>query len=125
MPNRAPGPQMRRSQAIAMTQPPPTATPWTWAIVAVFTLSKRPITRSSRDSYASASSGVRKSLNWLMSVPATKARSPAPRRTRTLTAGSASAASQASRRASYIAHVIALRAAGRLKVRVATGPSTS
>ena len=58
-----------------------------------------------------------------MSVPATKA-SPVARITNTRMAGSASTRSQASTSASYIAHVIALPASGRLNVKNATGPST-
>src|SRR3982751_3786875 len=60
-----------------------------------------------------------------MSVPATNALPPAPRRTRTRIAASVSTRSQASTSASYIAQVIALRASGRLKVSVAIGPAVS
>src|SRR5262245_17095540 len=60
-----------------------------------------------------------------MSVPATNALPPAPRSTRTRTAASPSTRSQASTSASYIPQVIALRASGRLKVSVATGPAVS
>ena len=60
-----------------------------------------------------------------MSVPATKAFPPAPRRTMTRTAASLSSAPQNSTRASYIGQVMALRASGRLNVTVAMGPSRS
>src|SRR5262245_30422842 len=59
-----------------------------------------------------------------MSVPATNA-PPAPRSTKTRKPGSASTRSQAETSASYMPHVMALRASGRLKVRKATGPSMS
>jgi hypothetical protein len=51
-----------------------------------------------------------------MSVPDTKALSPAPRRMRTRTESSVSIRRQISPMRSYIAKVIALRASGRLKV---------
>src|SRR5215218_3347858 len=60
-----------------------------------------------------------------MSVPATKALSPAPSSTITRMSSSASAFSHASYRPSYIPHVIALRWRGRLKVTVRTPPSAS
>src|SRR5262245_28832637 len=58
-----------------------------------------------------------------MSVPATKALPPAPRRISTRIVSSRSTRSHASTSASYISHVIALRASGRLNVRIASGPS--
>src|SRR5262245_36245366 len=58
-----------------------------------------------------------------MSVPATNAWPPAPRSTRTRIASSASTSAQARARPSYMLHVSALRAAGRLKVSVMIGPS--
>src|SRR6185503_14580620 len=58
-----------------------------------------------------------------MSVPDTNALPPAPLRMKTRTCGSASTFSHALTSASYIAHVIALRACGRLKVRKANGGS--
>src|SRR6185369_6065324 len=60
-----------------------------------------------------------------MSVPDTNACPPAPRRISTRIDASASTRSHAATSASYIAHVIALRASGRLNVRIASGPSTS
>src|SRR5215468_3662756 len=60
-----------------------------------------------------------------MSVPATNALPPAPRRTSTRTEESRSTSSQTSLKRSYMFHVIALRAAGRLNVRVTMGPSRS
>src|SRR5438094_5072121 len=60
-----------------------------------------------------------------MSVPATNALPPAPRRINTRIVASESARSHASTSASYIRHVMALRASGRLKVSVASGASTS
>ena len=51
-----------------------------------------------------------------MSVPATNALPPAPRRTSTRTSSSASTASQCATSASYIAKVIALCASGRSNV---------
>ena len=68
------------------------------------------------------SSADTKDVNWLMSVPATKA-SPAPRSTNTRMPSSESTCSQASTSASYIGQVIAFRASGRLNVRNATLPS--
>jgi hypothetical protein len=58
-----------------------------------------------------------------MSVPETNAFPPAPLRMKTRTWGLVSTSSHARRSASYIAHVIALRACGRLKVRTAKGGS--
>src|SRR4051795_11583416 len=63
------------------------------------------------------------SRNWVMSVPATNARPPAPRSTSTRTPSSSSARLQASSSPSYIANVIALRASGRLNSTVSTAPS--
>ena len=80
------------------------------------------MTRSIRRSYAIPSSADANDVNWLMSVPATKA-SPAPRSTNTRMRSSASTWSQASASASYIGQVIAFRASGRLNVRNATLPS--
>ena len=57
-----------------------------------------------------------------MSVPVQNT-SPAARMTNARTAASASTRSQASTSASYIAHVMALPASGRLIVRCATGPA--
>ena len=88
-----------------------------------FTRSSRSIRRSPSRSYSMPASAVSKTLNWLMSVPATKALPPAPRRTNTRISSSASTSSQAWSRRSYIVQVMALRAWGRLKVRVSTGPS--
>src|SRR5882724_942856 len=60
-----------------------------------------------------------------MSVPATKASSPAPRNTITRTSASVSAISHALARSAYIRQVRALRCAGRLNVTRNTGPSRS
>src|ERR1041384_1301503 len=60
-----------------------------------------------------------------MSVPATNALPPAPRRINTRIAPSSSTRSQARISASYISQVIALRDSGRLNVRIASGPSTA
>src|SRR3954471_16072270 len=60
-----------------------------------------------------------------MSVPATNALPPAPRRTMTLSSSSASTASQCSTSWSYIANVIALCASGRSNVTQATFPRRS
>src|SRR5262245_46231541 len=60
-----------------------------------------------------------------MSVPATNAFSPAPVRTRTRISSCAATCSQTRTSASYIAHVIALRASGRLNVTHATAPRCS
>ena len=59
-----------------------------------------------------------------MSVPAAKA-PPAPRMMSTRTSRSASAVSQASTSASYMSHVSALRASGRLNVTIPTDPLMS
>ena len=69
-----------------------------------------------------ASSPDVKPSNCAISVPAMKAFPPAPRRIRIRIAGSWSTSSQAATSASYIAHVMALRASGRLNVRKASGP---
>src|SRR5215471_16687519 len=58
-----------------------------------------------------------------MSVPDTNALPPAPFRMKTRMSGSVSTFSQAATSASYMAHVIALRACGRLKVSTANGGS--
>jgi crotonobetainyl-CoA:carnitine CoA-transferase CaiB-like acyl-CoA transferase len=125
MPKVDSGVATRRSQVIAIAQPPPAATPCTCAIVGLDTRSSRPITSSIRLSYARPSSRPRNAWNCAMSVPATKARPPAPRSTSTRTPASASTRSHASTSAAYISHVMALRASGRLKVRIASGPSVT
>src|ERR1051325_7753189 len=58
-----------------------------------------------------------------MSVPDTNALPPAPLRMNTRTSALLSTSSHAASSASYIAHVIALRACGRLNVRTANGGS--
>src|SRR5690242_9198091 len=60
-----------------------------------------------------------------MSVPATKARSPAPVSTRTRISGSSATAAQTLPRPSYIANVMAFRDCGRLNVTQPTGPRRS
>src|SRR5258705_626667 len=60
-----------------------------------------------------------------MSVPLTKALSPAPRRMTTRTAASASSRSHRSCSPSYIGNVMALRASGRLTVTTATRSARS
>src|SRR5215203_1687112 len=60
-----------------------------------------------------------------MSVPETNALSPAPRSTSTRTRSSCSTCSQQAYRPSYMAHVSALRAWGRLNVSSATAPRRS
>src|SRR4051812_2634527 len=60
-----------------------------------------------------------------MSVPETKALSPAPVRISTRTRSSCSTYAQQSYSPSYIAQVSALRACGRLNVRSATAPRRS
>src|SRR3954463_2994064 len=60
-----------------------------------------------------------------MSVPATNARSPVPFRIATRTSSRRSTSSQYSTSRSYMFHVSAFIASGRLNVIVATGPSTS
>jgi hypothetical protein len=123
-PNCAVGVHTRRSQVSAIAQPPPAATPCTCAMVGTDTRSRRSMTASSLRSYAIPSSPEANPVNWRMSVPAAKA-SPAPRTTNTRTVSSASARSQASTSASYIAQVRALRASGRLNVRNAIEPMDS
>jgi hypothetical protein len=124
-PNVESGVATRRSQHRAIAHPPPAATPCTCAIVGLVTRSRRSSTASRRSSYCTASSGVLKFSNCAMSVPEMKAFPPAPRRMRTRRSLSRSIRSHASRSASYIVHVIALRASGRLKVRIASGPCVS
>src|SRR2546422_566042 len=118
-PKRAWGAARRRSHASAMNMPPPTASPWTIAIVGLVSAAIPESTRLRRASYPSASSRVLKVRNWRMSVPLANARSPAPRSTTTRTPGSRSRRSQVSWSASYISKVIALRASGRLMVTTA------
>ena len=122
-PNFASGVAMRRSQHAVMLKPPPTAKPWICAITGLATRSSRADRAAPSRSYARPSSADSKTLNWLMSVPATNALPPAPRSTKTRTESSASTSSHASVRRWYMAQVIAFRASGRLKVRVSTGPS--
>jgi hypothetical protein len=93
-PNTAPGVQIRRSQAAASASPLPIANPSTNAIAGTRTRSSRPTTRSIVRSYSSPSSPEENSRNRRMSVPATNARSPAPRSTSTRTASSDSAREQ-------------------------------
>ncbi len=116
---------MRRSQHAAMPAPPPVQAPADRRDGRHAAASSVPSTRSIRDSYSIASCGVLKARNWLMSVPAANALSPAPVRINTLRARSVLAASQISASRSYIAKVSALRACGRLKVMRPTPPCTS
>jgi hypothetical protein len=58
-----------------------------------------------------------------MSVPAMKALPPAPRNTATRSPSSLRICAQASPSCSYMRQVMALRAAGRSKITVATSPS--
>ena len=78
MPKRADGVAIRRSQTDAMPSPPPTQKPRIAATVGTSTSSSRLTIRAIFSSYATPSSPSEKSLNWLMSVPATNALSPAP-----------------------------------------------
>src|SRR5256885_16030500 len=80
--------------------------------------------RSMRHSYATPSSPLAKPVNCAMSVPATNAWPPAPRKVTTRTAASPESRWQISTSASYIAHVIALRAAGRSNTTRATPSAT-
>ena len=125
MPSVDSGVAIRRSHTRAIAQPPPAATPCTWAIVAFVTLSSRSRIPSIRRSYSSPPSSPRTCWNCAMSVPATNAFPPAPRRSSTRTSGSASARSHASTSAEYMSQVIAFRASGRLNVSVAIGPLTA
>ena len=122
IPNLAEGPPSRRSQAAAMAKPPPVQAPRRAAITGIWRPARAPMLRSIRPSYSSASSAVAKERKSEMSVPATKAFSPAPSRTRQRTSSSAAASWQISPRRSYISKVIALRCSGRLKVTQRTGP---
>src|SRR5947199_61583 len=83
-PKRAWGAARRRSHASAMNMPPPTASPWTIAIVGLVSAAIPESTRLRRASYPSASSRVLKVRNRRISVPLANARSPAPRSATTL-----------------------------------------
>src|SRR5215468_247191 len=69
------------------------------------------------------SSPPRNAWNCAMSVPAMKALPPAPRNTAARSPSSLRICAQASPSCSYMRHVMALRAAGRSKITVATSPS--
>ena len=123
-PNRASGVQTRRSQASAIAQPPPAATPSTCAIV------------GDRDALEAIDDGVEPAL-----VGDARRRGVKARELADVGAGGERLAARAlqnehadrrgrrrrGRRpaasASYISHVIAFRASGRLNVSDATGPS--
>ena len=79
-----------------MPKPPPTHTPSICAITGFFTLAMRPERLSPSFSYLMPSSPSLNLVNWLMSVPATKALPPAPLSTRTRIESSASTSSHTS-----------------------------
>src|SRR5262249_35299701 len=116
---------MRISQHMANAAPPPATAPRSMAMVGLVSVSSRPAYLLLLRSYWSASSGVENDLNCEMSVPETKALSPAPVRISTLTLSSCSTCSQQSYSPSYMAQVRALRACGRLNVSRATAPRRS
>ena len=125
IPNFASGVHTRRSQQAEIARPLPIANPSTSATVGLRTASRRSSTASIRRSYSSPSCAVSKSSNWRMSVPATNALPPAPRRTIVRMSSSASTVSQCATSWSYISNVIALCASGRLNVTQAALPRTS
>ena len=108
-----------------MPQPAPTAKPSMCAMVGLITRSSRPRMALIFFSYSMACDGSVNAWNCEMSVPDANALPPAPLRMNTRTFASWSTRSQAAASASYMPQVIALRASGRLNVRVANGPSMS
>jgi len=109
---------------MAIETPPPMQKPW---IMATSGLPRRasdsePAPEMRR--YSSSSAAFRRrSLNWEMSAPATKAASPAPRRITTRMAGSAARSATYSGMACHISWLTALRFSGWLKVIQPMGPS--
>src|SRR4051812_45638651 len=112
--------QLGLGACLADVQAPATA-----AMVGTAQRSIRVITSSIRASYLRASSGVWKARNCEISVPAAKARSPAPVMMRTRSEPSVGTVSQISATRSYMAKVKALRVCGRLKVIVPMPSATS
>ena len=116
----------RRSQAAAMAAAPPVQMPGMAAMVGTVQASTFSNMRSMRASYATPSAGPGlKSRKSEMSVPAPKARPPAPVMMMARSVPSAGAVAQISPRRSYMLKVSALCACGRLKVTMPTGPFTS
>src|ERR671915_1129284 len=111
------------SHARASSQPPPSANPFTAAIVGFgMVSSSRPHSWPSAPHSRAASTPS--SLMYLMSAPAAKARSPAPVRTITRVPASLSASCSRSRSAVSVATSSAFMASGRSSVRTATPPSS-
>src|SRR5207245_5857489 len=116
------GEPMRMSQHAAMAAPAPVHGPAIAAMAGTRIDSIALMTTLPLASYSSASCSVLNARNCEMSVPATNALPPAPVNTTARTERSALIAAQASTNSSYMFHVSALRASGRLKVIHLTGP---
>ena len=111
-----------KSHAIASSQPPPSAKPFTAAITG---LSSRLRSSISPKSFVSTISAYDFDCITLMSAPAANALSPAPVSTIAPTAGSASSARASSTSDATRSGESAFSAFGRLSVRRPTAPRTS
>src|SRR5882672_11185290 len=126
MPKRASSAAMRMSQVIAMPTPPPMQKPWIMASSGLPSVDSDSDPAAEMRRYSSSSEALRRrSLNWEMSAPATKAVSPAPRRITTRIAGSAARSRTYSGMRCHISWLTALRLCGWLKVIQPIGPSFS
>ena len=109
------------SQASAISNPPPIATPFTAAISGLLR-SKR----WARPAKPLAGMAMEPPVAWfLRSLPAEKARSPAPVMMPTHCSGSALKALKASSISKCIGECTAFMTSGRLRVKTVTGPSRS
>ncbi|MPM56337.1 hypothetical protein SDC9_103139 [bioreactor metagenome] len=116
---------MRKSHAVAMARPPPTAHPSITAMVGTRMRSMASITRSTNASYSRPWLPCMKSLKCAMSVPEMNDLPPAPRRLTQRTESSPFTRSMCASSASYIAAVIALWRSARLTVICARPSSRS
>src|SRR5207249_9896397 len=112
---------MRIVQAMAVSQPPPSAKPFTAAITGLPRFSIRARTRGPKVLDFSASTALT-CASSLMSAPAMNALSPAPVRMTPRTAASSCASSNAALRSSHVLLFRALRTFGRLRVTQAMAP---
>ena len=106
---------MRTWQAMASSQPPPSAKPFTAAITGLPRRSMRSSTRWPRIDRSLPSTGLCVASS-AMSAPATNAFSPAPVRMTPRTAGSAATAAKAAPSSSTVRSLRALSLSGRLMV---------
>ena len=119
--NTAPSEAMIRSQASAISKPPPMATPFTAAISGL-SRSKRLVRPAKPD----GGLPILPPMAWcLRSLPAEKARSPAPVTMPTHWSGSAAKALNASSSSKCIGEWRAFITSGRFRVKMVTGPSRS